>query len=131
MVRRLLWVLVAGLAACGDSPTNEASSSPPIPWTAALEEASEPLTDPVVFDALTGLPDGPDAARTRSLVAMAAGAAAQGDARLVASSVATALEALGSEEEGIADAYADVLRLVLGDVQQRFEQAITPPTGTS
>ena len=127
MPRTLALAMLALVAGCGESPTETASVPIPVVWTASLEMAVQSLGDPLVVESLDGLPDSPEAHDLRALVAEAEQLATARRVRDAAVRITTALDRLEGYpySEGLVE--ADVLQLVLADVDDRFLSAIAPP----
>lgn len=123
MYRRfLLVVALVAAPACGD-PTGAPGDPTPIPWTPSLELAAESLTDPIVDEAFAELED-PSTAAIASIVAGAATLAADRDVTGAVTLVREARQAL-REAYPEEDVHAAVLDLVLLDVEERFQQALS------
>ena len=124
-------VLVAAAWGCGEGPTVASVTPDPIPWTPSLEVAASSLADPIVFELVGELSDRAAADRIGALLDESRALAVAHQVGASSARVAAALEAL-RRDVGASDAVqADILQLVLGDVQERFVHALSTPAPTS
>lgn len=120
----LLTALAAVVLVCGD-PTGSPVDPDPIPWTPSLEFAAESLEDPIVDEVFGELADSDAAGLIRSIVAEAVERASARDVAAAAALVAEARQALRDAYPQGDDIQAAVLDLILRDVDERFQQALT------
>lgn len=124
MYRRfLLAVALAAAPGCGD-PTGGPGGPTPIDWTPSLELAAASLTDPIVDEAFAELAD-PSTAAIASIVTEAATLAADRDVAGAVTLVREARQALREAYPEEEDVHAAVLELVLLDIEERFQHALS------
>ena len=124
MSRIVTLALLVCLSGCGEDSTGALSPPDPIPWTPSLELAALSLDDPIVADVVESLSDRATAGTVSAHILESRALVEGRRVGAAATQVTSALEALRRNTNANDAIHADVLALVLGDVQERFTRAL-------